>query len=68
MTHSINAWIDQTDPGTHQVKAELTLNITDNNNCRHFLPLNLFLLTLLESQKGCSWVFQQHTLCLHCFS
>lgn len=68
MTHSINAWIDQTDPGAHQVKAELTLNIMENNNCRHFLPLNLLLLTLLESQKGRSWVFQQHTLCLHYFS
>ena len=68
MTHSTNTWIDQTDPGTHEMKAELTLNIVDNNNCRHFLPLNLVPLTLLETQRGCFWVFQQHALCLEGFS
>lgn len=38
MTHSINTWIDHTDADTHQVQAEFTLNIMDNNNCGHFLP------------------------------
>lgn len=57
---------DHTESGTHQVKAELTFIMYNDN----FLPWSLVLQTSLGAQRGCFWVFQHSwdTLCPDYFS
>lgn len=55
--HGRNAWSYHSNSGTHQNEAEWTINLTYNDNWRHFFPLSLALQASSEDRGGCFWVF-----------